>query len=303
MAKSQNYKILYSEKGVDFIFSSKAFRDCIHNKKIESKKSNDKKASITQIQNEIAEVVSMSFESVKKWVKGHNGPNDISIVKDIAGYFAIDFRDLLISVDDGESKQNYNTIAIIAGDEKNIVIQFHALLTDLIYTYVGNDDWTNYVSYYSIDAPDYSIRIYDLYRELEKVSLEISSDSYTKLHRLISECNTLLHVGCSTTPYYHIWLESNDRWASINPRLEIISEYAEYDDQWEAKDFMDVEELLKEYRNEVGYTCSICKTADETSMEYRDDFLYYDSFQAVPMEYAKTLSMLFRKDFPHFFNV
>lgn len=302
MAKSQNYKVLYTENDVDFIFSTNAFKRCIHEKNMESKK-NHNVITKAQIRDEIAEEVRMSSEAVKNWVNGYNGPNDISVVEAIARYFDMDFRDLLISVDEAEKKKNHNTVTITASDERNIIIQFHALLTDIIYTYVGNDDWTNYVSHYSIDAPDYSLCIYDLYRELEKVSLEISSDSFAKLHRFISECNTLLHVGCSTTPYYHIWLDSNDRWSSINPRLEIISEYAEYEDQWEAMDYMDVDELLQEYRNEVGEVVySKGESISDTSIERKEDFWYYDSFQAVPMEYAKTLSMLFRNDFPMYFN-
>ena len=102
-------------------------------------------------------------------------------------------------------------------------------------------------------------------------------------------------MGYPPVPYLSLWVCINERWKALNPRLEIIGEYAEMEDYWDAKKYFEneeLDELMSPFRNEVGQID--IKIDGEPAKE---DFTFFDSYLLIPMELAKTLKLVFKKDF------
>lgn len=306
MAISDRFRVVYEDNDIEYVFSPRAFKYHIDEYYAEARRKGIKKTK-EQIRDEIAEKTSRSVESVRQWSRGFNGPGDIDIVKDIAAYFGIDFKGLLVRSGAIETEQ-LTEIKASGSDERSVVIQIHSLLTEFIYNYVGNDDGDCYLQRTSesgvVSFDDMNNYIFDVYRILEQAALNLSDDTYSKLHQLITECRTLLFHGTSTSPYMTIWLSSKPRWVEANPKLESVAKYAQVTDFCEMQEELeqeDIDQLYEEFRRESGAVP--CYRVVDGQKEYSpEDFWYYDSCEIMSMELARTLSILFKKDFPDFFK-
>lgn len=298
MAISNNYRVLYTENDVRYVFSTSAFSDLVKEKYKESRVTSEPLTK-EQIWEALADITCKSSESVKKWGKGDNGPSDIEVVKDIAKYFEVDFHALLTTTENSSGR----TVPEIYGkDEKSIVMQFYSILTDFIYDYVCTNNTCYAIKHQSqtLTTEDVDGYIYDIYRQLDKIALSVSDKTYDKLHRIITECKTLGDLGYSPEPYLDGWLADNKRWKELNPRLKIIGNYAQMEDYWDAKEYFETEEfddLMKPFRDEVGQIEVIMN--GET---IKEDFAFFDSYLLIPMELAKTLKLVFKKDFADLFE-
>ncbi len=328
MAKSKQFRTIYEENGNEFIFSSYALKTQILKTSSDYRK-NDQKKTQTQIIEELSDKVHASTDAVYQWVRGSNGPGDITIVKDIAEYFGIDFRALIVprSVLQNISKSESE---IVGTDEKDLIMQFHAVLADFIYDYIGNDFRNVYLERrydayetFDLDA-EISNYIFNVYRQLEKVSLKLSPETYTKLHRFITECKVFANVGVfEATPHMRTLLKYNPRWIEINPFLKIIAEYSNYDDFDGALLFAtkkDLDALKSKFNEEAdcwyidgfastlgGYGIDKMGLGIEDKNDYvpeedRGNYYFFEPYEAIPMELARTLTLLFRADFPQYFN-
>lgn len=306
MAISDRFRVIYEENDIEYVFSPRAFKYYIDEHYSASRRNGIKKTK-EQIRDEIAEKTARSVEAVRQWVRGFNGPGDLDIVKDIAAYFGIDFKELLIGASYLESDKLVE-IKTNGSDEKSVVIQIHNLLTEFIYNYIGNDDGDCYLQRVSesgvVSFDAMNNYIFDVYRVLELAALRLSNDTYNKLHQLITECRTLLFHGTSTSPYMTVWISSKPRWVAVNPKLEIVAKYAQVTDFCDMDENLDGEEinvLYKGFRLESG-TVPCYRVVDGKKIEDPEDFWYYDSCEIMAMELARTLSLLFRKDFPDLFK-
>lgn len=298
MAISKNYRALYTENNIGYVFSTGAFGNLITEKYKESRESG-KARTKEQIREELADITCKSSEAVKKWERGDNGPSDIEVVKDLAKYFEVDFHVLLTTT---ENSPRRSVPEIYGKDEKSIVTQFYSILTDFIYDYVCTNNTCYAVKYLGqeLTTDDVNGYIYDIYRQLDKVAFSISDKTYNKLHRIITECKTLGDLGYPPVPYLSLWICVNERWKSLNPRLEIIGEYAEMEDYWDAKESFENEEfdeLLNPFRKEVGQI-----DVKRDGKPAKEDFSFFDSHLLIPMELVGTLKLVFKKDFAELFE-
>lgn len=330
MAISKRFKVIEEENGVNYIFSNRDFKIQV-GKRQNSSSDSSNKITQEQIFEELAEKLHKSAEAVRQWFRGNNGPSDIDVVKDIANYFGVDYKELLSRVEAMPQRNGNFEFSFSGLDEKSIIIDFHSFLTEFIYEYIGTDLRDPYVErQYGISGNELDIEIEDyifsLYKELEKVALKVSPDTYKKLHRFITECKMFATVGTDeATPHMSSLVYVNPRWKDINPHLDIIAVYSESLDFDEAligfsKD--EVNELTKDLREEAG-ACYIGNlygndfvryvpftreplSEEENSKYISEDehwnYYYHKPDEAVPMELAKTMTMLFRADFPQFFS-
>ena len=86
-------------------FDSKSFQGLMNQLKYNLKVSKQKKTK-DMIMNEIAEKLSVSYEAVKNWAYGYNGPTDLELVKKIGAYFKVDYRTLLLLEDEKVTERN-----------------------------------------------------------------------------------------------------------------------------------------------------------------------------------------------------
>lgn len=330
MAISKRFKTIYEENGYEFVFSSRTFKNevisfCSNARREGTKFTQD------QILNELGERLNKSPEAVKQWMRGNNGPSDISVVKDIADYFDTDFKNFLIPKKIINDKTREIEFKITPDDEKSIVLQFHAILSDFIYDYIGGDMRDLFIERLHdiyMDDIDKEIQdyIFNLYKQLERVSLILTPDTYKKLHRFITECKVFSYNGVyEATPHFCDLLQDNPRWAEINPYLNIIAEYASFTSFDGALFFLPKEKVdslvapikletdcghLLWEDNDVwqGYRSGRVGMGVDDKEEYISkeeawDYYFFEPHEAVPMELAKTLTLLFRADFPQYFGL
>ena len=299
MAISKTYRAIYTECNQGYVFSPCAFSDLI-TAKYKASRFSDHPMTKERIREEISDITYKSPEAVKKWERGDNGPSDVQVVKDIAKYFDVDFHVLLMSSE--QYTLNRHVPEIHGSDEKSVIIQLYSVLVDFIYDYVGSNNTCYAIKQLgnSLTTEDISGYIYDVYRQLDKVSFSISDNTYSKLHRIITECKTLGDLGYPPVPYLDLWVSINHRWRDLNPRLELIGKYENVEDYWDAKEGFEpeeFEELMKPFRDEVGQM-----DVKINGVPTKDDFAFFDSYQLVPMELVKTLKLLFKKEFPELLN-
>lgn len=334
MARSRNFRTLEKENGICYIFSTEEF------KKQESKRQHNSleegnRITQDQLWQELAQSLNLDpvtgAGTVKKWHNGHNGPNDIELVKDLAKYFGIAYKDLLIKKDTLPQRKEDIVFSISGNDEKSIVIDFHTLLIEFIYNYIGTEDRDSYVDrHYDIEPDEREEEIEDylfnLYRELEKKAIRISDDVYKKIHRFISECKVFSTVGIDEgTPHLSSLIALNPRWSEINPHLKLVAKYSgavDFDDALVVMNRKDIQDLTEEFAKEArgrnvgtllphdfkrvdvlsGMPYTEKENQDYISFEEHWDYFYFEPYEAVPTELAKTLTMLFKADFPQFFT-
>lgn len=85
----KNFKVLTTIGNADFVFDSENFKYVLKEYK------SHKGLTLEDTLQEIAAACHISSETVKKWYRACNGPGDISIVKNIAKFFNIDYQTLL----------------------------------------------------------------------------------------------------------------------------------------------------------------------------------------------------------------
>lgn len=123
------YKILETDNNVEFIFNSDAFKMLV---KV-FQKTSDSNKTIDEIRFDIAMHCNKSDETVRKWYRGHNGPNEIETVKSIADFFKVDYHVLLTENPDAKTRIVYerNKLPMYSPSAINIsTIRFISLLNE-----------------------------------------------------------------------------------------------------------------------------------------------------------------------------
>ncbi len=298
MATSKRFRVIIIENGEEYIFNPKAFDKLILEKKASSEK-DDSNNTIEKIISNISEKTNVSEEGVRKWRKGNNGPSEGKIVKKIADYFDVDYHILLTN------KKEFD-FDIDNADEKGIIIKFYKLLLDFIYTYVGgyiipSDKAKTIVPEDAELEFEIDNYIFDLYRLLDSVALDISENTYEKLHRFISECKALGRMGnWSLYLEFSDWACFHERWGSINPKLYVASLYAEqcFHDKFEEQ-----QQLEEDCIKEMGFEPYINSSMDPDGRKAQLEEIFLPSeYEVLIMELAKTLKLLFISDFSQYFK-
>ncbi len=174
---------------------------------------------------------------------------------------------------------------------------------------VGNDDGNSYVQRKSetgiVTLEEMYEYFFNIYRLLDKAVLNISDETYKKLHSIITECRTLIFYGSNTCPFLGSWLSTKERWKNENPQLELLALVSEFNDIEEAFDYVEqehIDALMDEFRKESGRVKLYKIHKNGKKSEIYEDFYYYKIYEIIPMELARTFGSLYKKDFPECFH-
>lgn len=75
-------------------------------KNVNDQKMNGIKTYKISIQRKLAQAVSVSEDTVKSWLSGKNGPMDLEVIKQIAGFFDIEYHELLEEEEENMNMEN-----------------------------------------------------------------------------------------------------------------------------------------------------------------------------------------------------
>jgi len=251
-----NFRILTDDDGQKYRFNYKTFSLAIKDQSLSSK---DKEKSLnfkscTNIMQDIANQVNVSFETVKKWKLGTNGPSDISIVKECALALHKDYCDLLIPI---EHKIDFN----LSKYETCLISDvFEAIISAVAY----DDTWADYredlMGNKNITSDKIHAQHQEILYKLKKVhalinmkSLCTSAAVRSKLHRLVEE-SSIYFTGDFEYPVR--WNKSLDNHFGLVNSIYLISDNKE--------DF-----VVSQYDLGIGYV------EDEILMA--EDYNFYDN--------------------------
>jgi len=318
MSKEKTLKTLTIIDNAEYCFSKSAFRHICHEYVYIKKKTS--KYTINMLKEEIAEEVSMSYETVRQWYKENgNGPSDIEIVKQIAGFFDIDYIELLhqrgnvTMADTGYANTQ-------AESEKEFILRFYQEIVDVVYFETGR--------FNNSDLDDNAIfenelrnKHICLYKLIDKNGLIISEKTKTLLNNTVNEIrNSRSNMEIA-----------NGRWMRVNPLHYIAREFFDegcYSDESKEEEFDgllygDVFGTMEtQYCAEIKGDCTVITglTKDKTPKDVlklagskvseidvsiypsEDKLTYLYGYDEIyRYEYIKTIIAIFKEDFPEYF--
>lgn len=182
-----NFKNLTDNDGKKYKFSDYSFRQYI-NRYIELLRNSGNKVTKECVYQEIANTVSVTIDAVKNWLKGSNGPGDIEIVKEIAEYLEVPYKELLTLVKEeeiGSMSENRDLKEMVFDykETKDVIrmiyqemAEFMDLATEtLCFSYLSAEEYEAYLDQYNY-----------LNTLLHKNMLDIPLDIYDRLENIIS---------------------------------------------------------------------------------------------------------------------
>lgn len=98
----------YVEKEQRYRFNAQAFQSLMNQKKYAHKSAGTRKTKEI-IMGEIADKLLVSYEAVKNWAYGYNGPAELEQINMLGNFFGVDYHDLLFS-EDKEMAGTVNTV-------------------------------------------------------------------------------------------------------------------------------------------------------------------------------------------------
>lgn len=311
MGKSIQFRSFTSDDGDVIKFSSIQFRKCANNYISEQRKDNDKKYTISDFDENVANVLHFSSDTIKNWRLGKNGPGDFQIIKQLADFLKINYHDLLVDKDDKPvTVIDREAFEIEGNNEKDIIMHMYRLFVDYIYWFTGSDGASK--AYKLLESPEkeQSDYISNLYYLLDRSALDVSEEIYNDLRKTITELDQVSHAWSR----YSLYLPK--AWTDVNPFLlkrefyvlvyPSDGDYADYTDSDELihmffEDMPDFHNVAKEERhhNPALYDRYESDLLILYDVPIRDDF---DFTALVTREYANTLIKLMRKRFPQYFS-
>ena len=134
--KSSSFRTLVDVDGKQYIFDSNAFSNIVTDRCGLRKVGEFTKRLTTQtaVMMNIADNVGVTFDAVKHWKQGDNGPGDIEIVKSMASCLNVNYKKLLIPLFNTSEDTN-----IMNKNELNIISSIYGECISIVYDF--NDFW------------------------------------------------------------------------------------------------------------------------------------------------------------------
>lgn len=199
----------YSEDGVKYWFDCNKMQMYANQMK-NGLQMRGKKMTKDTIMKEMADKLFVSYEAIKSWMYGTNGPSDLEQIKQVADYFGVEYHQLLDKEEEEmATKGAVNMMVGMASEEqakftKEKVREIYGALIDYInaifdYYYTENPDKDGdpfNPEYKSRQASAYTIAIMhrrNVDRVLEKDMLDIPKKLYDQVHTYLwSEAQSVL---------------------------------------------------------------------------------------------------------------
>lgn len=183
-------RVFTDTDGKKYQFNCEAFSGIILNE-LAKMKSEKKQGSKVHIRESLADYLNVSPETVKKW-ETENGPADIEIVKACAGYFGIDYRKMLILLNNQE-------IDIMKKNDKEFITSFFKELIDLVYKKqerfkkACEMDEEEQQKAFRDNRKQLKEDLFMLNSFIDKNALSVSANTRNKAHRIVIEAYCVLY--------------------------------------------------------------------------------------------------------------
>lgn len=261
------------------------------------------------IREEICEKVSKSPDAVKKWIQGHNGPDDLETIQLIADYFNVDQNALLsqkweplmklvaggrigVTSDtevmelDIENEMITKFFVPEHATEKDILIRYYHILVDYIYDYLS---FFIIIWNHAVDFGDYPFwdkllsQKEGIFRYVNTVRLQVKEDTFQKMLRIV----------CEIISYEDYRIGSPKRWSDINPLLNdsicLLQDTLFFEDA--------IDEGVSGHNCYISYKQNLLDDAKFDSMGVGYFLEKIPALDVTCHELSNTLSMIFRNDF------
>ena len=142
---NENFRVLETVGGIDYIFDCKTFRDELRRMSRISKQTGVS-SSVEEYRENFADKINVSASALKQWESGRNGVSDLERVKEIAQHlFLDDYRKLLVPKSDKEEMEFcIMRNGEISDKERDVARELFGKFVDYISTYIESDGFKNF---------------------------------------------------------------------------------------------------------------------------------------------------------------
>ncbi|MDO4460761.1 MAG: helix-turn-helix transcriptional regulator [Clostridia bacterium] len=190
--KSKEFKLLTTEDGKQYRFVSAKLKYLI------KELSDKQKSSQKKIMEEIAERTNYSYEAVKNWANGYNGPSSMEVIDEIANVLNVDRRKLLNPIAKEEATTMTSNITYNDKEKELIEYAYIHLLSELLSMY-DNLSEEAYIDKGTMNWNPSSKELLSNYVSLN--SLFVSDEIISVLLKLIDDVDLLGDPMCFYCPY------------------------------------------------------------------------------------------------------
>ena len=227
----------YTENDAKYQFDCEKLKRCMV-LKIQEMKSQGIKGTKKSITNDLSEKLFISYEAVKNWTYGTNGPSDLEQVRKIAEYFGIEYHNLL-SQEEKTMNINENTSNDQLTDTQKA--QTHACVRDVYVAMFEAIDmmWSYYHAEDKHLLEKYSE---EEYAEHNIVQYEEAEASVIKVTKLLNKY--MLDIPQSFSDKIYKWFSKNVQYRLTDIVFLFITLFDEPDPD-ELKELEDTIKFLK----------------------------------------------------------
>ncbi len=128
--KSKQFKVFRDQEGNEYQFDPKAFQNKMK-EVVKMNRSRGKKMTAQQLRLKLAEELNVSEDAIRNWTYGYNGPSDLETIREIAVYFGMEEMELMVGVDQMNSKKTIEYSGLQQDISKNVLRNIYAKMCDV----------------------------------------------------------------------------------------------------------------------------------------------------------------------------
>lgn len=174
-----NIKV-YEENGQKYHFDSMAFQSMMSQKKFGLRNAN-KKCTKAQLMLEICDKLFVSYDAVKNWAYGKNGPTDLNQIKMIGEFFETDYHNFLKTEDKEMMASNtYNYTLNNSAQAQITKDSVREIYKAMIDYFAKCRDW-----FYTMKAYDESEKEEEAYRITKNAAHTDLTEAFNRIDSLL----------------------------------------------------------------------------------------------------------------------
>ncbi len=171
--KGKQFRVLEEIDGTEYRFSPDAFTDAMSNY-VSNKRNTDKTYTKHKLMLEICEK-GFTYDAVKKWKQGANGPGSVDIVKTIAETMNIEYSSLLTPVEKKE---------VITSVNEHILKIYQECLAS-VFRWTENMCGAKFWHESEVPNSEFEKSLNEIQEHIDMIGLALPNETLNKLHRIV----------------------------------------------------------------------------------------------------------------------
>lgn len=194
---SKKYRVLETIDGVQYVFSPFAFKEQIK-RYVKKMKLSGQNITAESVKADLEEKYGISADAIKNWMYGYNGPADVGVVRTVAEYLGIDYKELLLKKETEDMERRLDSVksapevVYVTGESKDAVRRIYQKMSEFMEIVNDTCMFRN-----ATDKEHYAY--VEFHKELDELVryslLDIPKDVYEELKKIVSDFQDFIYGG------------------------------------------------------------------------------------------------------------